>query len=122
MSFGTVSDQVTQDNELNTKEIICYHQDGLDEVFVKLDLSTKYKVINRLNHLIEAVFDKSLSEEQKIVLLKENNEMISDLNNLPIIEDRTTSLVGRSTNVLFDYQTDYDQGDQDEFPFGRSRF
>lgn len=79
-------------------------------------------MINRLNHLIEAVFDKSLSEEQKIVLLKENNEMISDLNNLPIIEDRTTSLVGRSTNVLFDYQTDYDQGDQDEFPFGRSRF
>lgn len=101
------------DNESSTAEIVRFQQGGLNKVSVKLDMSTKNKVINRLNHLTEVVFKKSLSEEQKIDLLKENNEMISVLNSLPILVDDAT------TKCLIECETNDGQGD--EFASGRGR-
>ena len=59
-----------------------------NKVFMKIDLSTKNKVIDKLTEFNrEVFFDTSLRYEQMTALLKENREIISTLNNLPVLVD-----------------------------------
>ena len=107
MSSG-IARQEIQDNESNS-EFICLQQDlpiNPNMGYVKMDISIKNLIIDKLNHLTEAVFDESLSNEQKIALLKENNVLISTLNNLPVLP-----VDSKATNYFVDCETNDAQSD-----------
>ena len=99
MSSG-IARQEIQDNESNS-EFVCDQQDlpiNPNKGFVKMDISIKNLIIDKLNHLTEAVFDESLSNEQKVALLKETHVLISTLNNLPVDNKATNYFVDCEKN------------------------
>ena len=98
-----------EDVDETNSEFICFQQDlpidDHNKVFMKIDLSTKNTIIDKLNELTQALFDTSLGNEQKIALLKENKEMVSTLNNLPVLVD------SKAINYCGDCETNDAQSD-----------
>ena len=110
MSSEIAGNREDQEIDESNSEFECLQHDlpvNRDDlkVFVKMDLRTKYKIINKLNEFTQALFDESLSNKQKIDLLKENNEMVSTLNNLPVLVDN------KATNYFVDCETNDAQSD-----------
>jgi len=67
--------------------------------FVKIRSSLRDKLIKKLNAQSESLFDKSLEVKDKVSLLKENNQIITTLTNLPIIGRTTRASMAPFTDM-----------------------
>ena len=110
MSSEIAGNREDQEIDESNSEFECLQQDlqiNRDDlkVFVKMDLPTKYKMINKLNEFNQTLFYMSLSNEKKVAFLKENNEIISTLDNLPVLVDN------KATNYFVDWETNDGQSD-----------
>ena len=108
MSSEIAGNREDQEIDESNSEFECLQQDlqiNRDDlkVFVKMDLPTKYKMINKLNEFNQTLFYMSLSNEKKVAFLKENNEIISTLDNLPVLVDN------KATNYFVDWETNDSQ-------------
>jgi len=91
----------------NSDEFICMNnpnevlvdQGELSNVFLKIELSFKNELIDRLNFLSQSLFNKTLTDEQRINVWKENNAIISSLNDLPVLidEEKVAKVVQEKT-------------------------
>ena len=110
-----------QHNE-SSSEFVCTQQDvpvnrdDLNNVFVKMDLLTKNKIIDKLHKFTETLFEESLDNGQKIALLKGIHEIVSTLNYLPVLAD------SKATNYFVDCEEDDAQSVVDIFALDTGRF
>jgi len=104
MSSRSLNSQLTKkqsnaslETEANSEQsdLICLQNPGqvlvdqgeLNKVYLKMESTLKNEVIDRLNTLSQSLFNKSLTDDDKQNLWRENNTLISTLNELPILID-----------------------------------